>query len=1617
MPDTSSTTSFRADISSLKAAMKAAQRAVATASAEFKAATAGLDAWSSSADGLEAKIKQLKATLEAQNRVLELQKQELAKTEAEYGKNSAAADRVRQAILKQEAAIKKTESSIRTYESSLEKIESSSSKLESTIDKQTSKLDELKEAYKSARLDGNTEDAEMYAAAIKDLSSRLKENKKAMSDLDKEADELDESLEDAGDAAEDASDGFTVMKGALANLVADGFRAAVRAAKEFAKEVFQVGSSFESSMSEVGAISGAQGEELDKLKDKAKEMGETTVFSATESADAMKYMAMAGWSADDMLGGLEGIMNLAAASGSDLATTSDIVTDALTAMGYQASDAGKLADVMAAASSNANTNVELMGATFQYAAPIIGALGMNMEDAAVAIGLMANAGIKGQKSGTALRSILTRLSAPPKEAAEEMEKLGLSLTDDEGKMKSLNEVMGDLRTAFSTLGETEQTEAAKHLAGAEAMSGLLAIVNAAPEDFDRLTAAVQESEGAAQQMAETMNDNVQGQLTLLKSNVEGKMIKVFESASPAIQSATKDISRSLDQINWDAVADGVGKAAKAFADFVRYCVENSETVEGVLIGIGTAIATAFVVTNVATFTAALGTLLPAVTALVSPVGLVAAAFGAVAIAMTKAKEKNDEYIQATYGLSSADQEVINNADALKKSYDDLNSSRQESADTVNAEYDYIDELKEEYNSLVQSNGRVKDGYAERADFIIGQLADAMGVEREQIEETIGKNGQLGESIDQLIQKKKAEAMISATQDEYTEAIHKRKEALDTYTQAQATYTQAQETYNQSVKESGAVFDEYMGMLTTAPSTADKFYWANQQVIEGQKTAKQAVEEAAQGLSDAETAYVGYSATIANWEALSQAAATGSSSAIDQALQNISNNFITAETGTAETLQRQVDNFSTQYENMKAAVESGTPGVTEAQVSAMADMVNAAQAELDKLPQQTGETAKKAGAEVASGISSSAGQVEKAAKSATSKGATAATKESKKYQNAGKSAAQAEGKGITSAQNQVTTAAGKVTTAGAEAAKKEASKMNAAGQYTSIQYATGVSSKSGEASSAGANVANSAKSGAGSVSATPQGENMGQGFVNGILAKVSAARSAGAQLAAAAQGGMKKQGGEGSPWKTTHLSGEFFVEGFVEGMASQEKNLVKYVKGLVKNVTDIMSKASLGMYSQAGSEAASAYSQGFQNKLNYFTSRLNYENNQKLKEFDAEVAKIQTASSNASAKLQTASNKKQKKIQAEIDKWTKAKNETKKKQAQNALKKEKEDVKKAIKESEKTYKSAVNKVNTMKSQYSTASQQFISELTTAMNQYQQQANALIENTINGISDKYQTKYDELINKQNNLIDKMKNAGSLFDISGAGVITVNDIKEQTRQITEYANKLQTIKSKVSAELFDEITTFDMKEGSAYLDQLLAMSAKDLSDYNKAYTEKLRVAQSAAEKLYKSDFSTLADTYAKELNTAFNGLPAQLEALGKQAMAGFVSGLKSNTDYMAKGIREYIDAMIKEVKNELKIKSPSRVMYELGAYTGEGFADGISSTARMVQNAMESIIGSASPLGFDMSGASAVTSPGNVTPIGSVTNNYNLVQNNSSPKPLTALETYQARRRQIALVKAFA
>lgn len=352
----------------------------------------------------------------------------------------------------------------------------------------------------------------------------------------------------------------------------------------------KAGATFEASMSKVEAISGATGTELTALTDKAKEMGAKTKFSAAESADAFSYMAMAGWKTADMLSGIEGIMNLAAASGEDLATTSDIVTDALTAFGMQASDATHFADVLARAASNSNTNVGLMGETFKYVAPVAGALGYSAEDCATAIGLMANSGIKASQAGTALRSIFTRMAKPTKEVQGAMDTLKISLTNSNGSMKSLNEIMVDLRKGFAGLTADQKAQMAATLGGQEAMTGLLAIVNASDDDFASLSGSIANCDGAAAEMAETMNDNLQGQITILKSGLEGLGISLYENMETPMKDVVKEAQTMVQELQeafndggLDALVEKTGEVmAQIVAEVAQAAPKLIETAENLV---------------------------------------------------------------------------------------------------------------------------------------------------------------------------------------------------------------------------------------------------------------------------------------------------------------------------------------------------------------------------------------------------------------------------------------------------------------------------------------------------------------------------------------------------------------------------------------------------------------------------------------------------------------------------------------------------------------------------------------------------------------------------------------------------------------------------------------------------------------------------------------------------------------------------------------------------------------------------------------------------------------------------------------------------------------------------
>ena len=304
----------------------------------------------------------------------------------------------------------------------------------------------------------------------------------------------------------------------------------------------------EAQMSTVKAISNATTEDMTRLTDMAKHMGATTQFTAVEAGKALEYMAMAGWKTDQMLGGLPGIMNLAAASGEDLGQVSDIVTDALTAFNMTADQSGRFADVLAQASSNANTNVSMMGATFQKVAPVAGTLGYSVEDMSLGIGLMANASVKAETAGTSLKTALANMAKPTKQMQAYMDKYGISLTNADGSMKTFREVIDNLRSSLGGLSKTEKTAAATAIFGKESFAGMLAIVNASDADFEKVSDAVNNAAGAAERMAAIKLDNLEGDVTLLKSATDGLQTAIGDALLPTFRAGTQQLTKFVSNL-------------------------------------------------------------------------------------------------------------------------------------------------------------------------------------------------------------------------------------------------------------------------------------------------------------------------------------------------------------------------------------------------------------------------------------------------------------------------------------------------------------------------------------------------------------------------------------------------------------------------------------------------------------------------------------------------------------------------------------------------------------------------------------------------------------------------------------------------------------------------------------------------------------------------------------------------------------------------------------------------------------------------------------------------------------------------------------------------------------
>lgn len=729
---------------------------------------------------------------------------------------------------------------------------------------------------------------------------------------------------------------------------------------------------FDKSMSQVKAISGATGDDFTALREKAIDLGASTAFSSTEVANAMTEMAKAGWNTQQILDGMAGVLDAAAASGEALGTVATITADAITGFGLAAADSTRVADLLTQAANAGTIDVADLGESFKYVAPVAGSLGYSIEDVTTALAAMSTAGIKGSQAGTSLRTLFTNMAKPTESMIGAMQDLNVSLDDGHGNMLSMKQVLDNLRSGFGNLmisneeynetlaqmdtdlarghitqkeyidqledmtnktfgaEEAEKARAAATLAGKEGLSGLLSIVNLTQDQYDELSKSMYESAGIADKTARVMQDNLSNEIEQLGGAVESLAISFGDILVPKIREIVKQLQSTVDWFN------NLGTSQKVLVTKVALVVA---AIGPLLIAVGKIATGIGAVIKVVT---TLGTLFSTLAVAGGPILLAVAAVTALAIIMLKLKANTEKYRLEAAALSEQEEKNKETVDSLYSSYQQIDEQRKSATQAAQAEAQNEQKLLAELKSITDENGNVKAGYEERASFITGQLSKALGIEIEMTGDQIQNYKDLSKSIDDLIAKKQANALLDANEQAYADAIKSRTDAYMSYSQAQKDV----EDTTKKLAEAQKKLNEEAAAITDNPFYNMTNFTKAQETVNGYTEKLNGLK---QTLSDAQDAYVGYNTTIKNYEGLSAAIISGDQQAIADAVTNTANQFQTAETATRDSLERQVQTYTEKYESMKAAVEQGAPGITQAQVDQMAQLVDKSKLELDKLP--------------------------------------------------------------------------------------------------------------------------------------------------------------------------------------------------------------------------------------------------------------------------------------------------------------------------------------------------------------------------------------------------------------------------------------------------------------------------------------------------------------------------------------------------------------------------------------------------------------------------------------------------------------------------------------------
>lgn len=1114
--------------------------------------------------------------------------------------------------------IVETESKLKTYTSQLEetgKKASSLDQLTDSISDQEKKVEDLKTEWKNAVLTygEGSDEANALAKEIDELSTELKENKSKMSELDKAADKLDNSLEEVEESTDETSGGFTVMKGALADLVSKGIQTAISALKDLASAALDAYEDFDEGQDNVIKATGATGKAAEELSASYKNVAKSVVGDLGDIGSALgEVNTRFGFTGQELEDASVQFMKFSEITGVDATEAVKLVSRAMEGAGIDSKEYATVLDQLAVAGQASGTSIDKLAENLTKFGTPMREMGLSTEESIAMLAQFEKAGVNTEVALGGMRKALVNWSKDGKDAGKEFGK-----------------VVKQIKDAPST---TEATAIAIENFGSKAGPELAEAIQTGRFEYSDFLDLIEGSAGAVTNTYEETQDG-------------------FDKIRLAIQGVRADMGDFVGQL-LDKYQPQIEQAISAGVELIKTAVktviENFDTIKAAAQIIVPALAAVFAINKISTFISSINTLKETFTALwgvmaANPIGIVAVALGALVTASIAAAKAHERYLDNLYGLNDEEQALVDKINAEKSALDEAAGARLEANKAIEAETGHNQALWKELQNITDENGNIKKGYEDRAAVITGLLAESLGIEIEIVDGQIQKYDELKQTIENVIQTKRAEALLDASKQDYTDAISKSAEAYSTYSKAVKDAEKTQKELTAAEENANAIRAK---MTDGIPETYYEMEALNYQYGEAQQAVdklSEKYETQSKAVSDAEENYLKYANTIENYEGAMAALASGDVDQLSAALDRLSNNFVTAENATQEMLESQLSNFQTQYAAMKEAVEAGMPGVTQAQVDAMGNLVTAAEKELDKLAPETGKRGKRAGDAVAEGLDSTTAQNEKIAKkiadrtksglessdtnssgkkkgneyasgldSTTAQNEKIATKVAEKTKaglessdtktsgskkgtqysegvdstsgkanTAGKNVSSSANKGMDSADTKGTgSKKGKEYSAGMEgtsgtasgagkaianAAKKgaETISLTASGQTGGDQYSSGVSSKNSSANSAGKNLASNAKSGAESVSANGSGENFGQGFINGIGSKLAGAIAKARELAANALQAVKNRIAEGSPSKITTQSGKFFGQGFINGIRDKIPGAAKAARDMAE----------------------------------------------------------------------------------------------------------------------------------------------------------------------------------------------------------------------------------------------------------------------------------------------------------------------------------------------------------------------------------------------------------------------------------------------------------------------